>query len=346
VARELTPAEARVIAVLLGTGGEPEKARLERSEAPRSTYITARRRAYDNGWVRDRFLPSPAVGYRYAHWVLVRPFLEHRAEVEARFSEDPGTVLIWRWPEHLLSLRFEGGPLGSERSDRPLVPPELGRPILDLRSDLARPHVPVYFDFEGAWANFVDVPRGRGYPRALGSGEKGRSETSEGLRRSVGALVARPFGATPEPGTVFRRFVGAGGLARSQRRLLQKGWVSWRVLPDLKALPAYAGRRAQRLVLLEGRLRSPDGLKEMFHDLWALSRTAPFLLASDGSKALLGFVGLGERLKGGTRLPSPRSRPVGTTLQEHLSDIQTFSIPVDELEVPMDHRYDRLFSHA
>lgn len=342
--REMTEAEASVLTVLLGAGEGSELSRVERSGAPRSTYVTARRRAYDQGWVVDRFLPSPELGFRWATFVLARPFLEHRQELEEKWTRTEGSVLLWRWPEHLFALflrRADSGPSPSGS----LVPESLGRSVMELRCDLYRPQVPVYFDYEGAWASLAGLARSRGYPRAFGRGEAPEGTPSEGLLRSVAELARRPLASPPAEGSASRRFMGAGGLPRSQRRLLQKGWAEWRVLPRFELLPPFEGKRVRRTVLLLGKLRRSADMEDLFHDLWESCGVAPFLLAGNEQTVLLGMVGTGEARPGGSSgqgRPQPPSS-VGTTLQRHLSDIETVSASIDETKVLIDHRYDSLF---
>lgn len=351
--RELTGSEARVLAVLLGTGGEPEKVRIERSGAPRSTYVTTRRRAYDQRWVRDRYLPSPDLGFRSATFALARPFLEHRDELERRWTERTGNVLLWKWPEHLFGVFLErevrpASSKGISTAPSDLVPADTGRSVLEMRCDLTRPQVPVYFDFEGAWANLLDIPRGQGYPRAWGTGEGTAPLPSPGLQKVAAALLARPFDERPAEEPSPRRFHGPGGLPRSQRRLLQKGWAEWRVLPDLREIPPYEGKRIRRIVLVHGEMRLGRSMEDLYHDLWDEGETAPFLLAGDGRQVLLGMLGTG----GGEGVGPEGARPggvaggrraVSSILSEHLDGIESVSAPVDETSTPVDHRYDRLF---
>lgn len=332
--------------MLLGTGPEPERTRLERSGAPRSTYLTARRRAYDLGWVRDRFLPSPDLGFRGAAFVLARPFLEHRQELEDRWKASKGAVVLWRWPEHLFAVFLEPEAPLDRLAPSGRVPDDMGKVVVELACDLSRPRVPVYFDHEGAWSNFLDISRGRSYPRSLGLGERRRTEVSDGLKRSVAQLLARPFRSPSSNETPFRRFLGTGGLPRSQRRLLEKGWAEWRVFPDLKAIPPFEGRRLRRFVFVKGELRPRTDMEDLYHGLSESCRIAPFLLAGDDHRVLLGMLGSGEAPSSTSRTGSRRVNPVAATLQAHLTGIETVSGSFDDLEVVLDHRYDRLLPVA
>jgi len=69
--RGLTDAEARVIAVLLAARPDRERERLRLVTVPRSTYHAIRRRAYDEGWLRDRYVPHPvAFGRPFVTFLL------------------------------------------------------------------------------------------------------------------------------------------------------------------------------------------------------------------------------------------------------------------------------------
>ena len=342
--RGLTSAEAKVLAVLLGAGGEPESQREEGSGLPRSTYVVVRRRAYQEGWVYDRFLPHPALGFSSVRFLVAQPFLESRAELAARWRALPGSVVVWSVGDTALGVVFES-PNGGRPEVPPAIDPALCRNGLSLRCDLTEASVPVFFDFEGVWAHFAELGPPRSYPRPLGrlDGEDGRAELptlSPGFLRSATQLLARPF--LPEESERRYRF-GLSGLPRSQQSLCRQGWVEWRVFPNLDRIPSYRGLLLRRLVLIQGELVPGASLEGLY---WSLRREAgiwPFLLAAEGNRVLLGA--LGVRPGGAGELPprlASRASPVLPTLLRSLRNVVSFHEELGRSSLDPDHRYDRV----
>ncbi|MCI4317338.1 MAG: hypothetical protein L3J96_02260, partial [Thermoplasmata archaeon] len=103
--RTLTDAEAQVIGALLASTRVTERSRLHRAQVPRSTYHAARRRAYSEGWLRDRYIPNPVeYGLPYASISLARPFADRLAPNLAVRRQDVATVYLASSPQLVLSV--------------------------------------------------------------------------------------------------------------------------------------------------------------------------------------------------------------------------------------------------
>ena len=103
----LTDAEARVVWSALALPGAPERARLDGSGLPSSTYHAARRRAYDEGWIRDRFVPDPvAFGAPVVSFLLGRPYAEEIVAVGRRWGQTEGAAVVWTGTPMSLGVFF------------------------------------------------------------------------------------------------------------------------------------------------------------------------------------------------------------------------------------------------
>ena len=342
--RNLTPAEAKVLSVLLGAGDEAEGARVLRSGLPRSTYVVARRRAYQERWVYDRFLPHPALGYPSVTLALAQPFLESQAALEGRWAQVPGSVHVWSAGGTVLGVflptRGRAVPVAGD-----LLDPKVCRAGRVVSCDLTRASLPVYFDFEGVWAHFAGTGDPQGYPRPLGrlEGEAGRPgfpALSPGFRRSVADLLSRPFRPDQE---AWRYRFGLSGLPRSQQGLCRQGWVQWRVFPDLSRLPRYRGRPLSRVAFLTGELLAGGSLEGLYWDLNREAGVRPFLMGAEGRRVLLAALGSGAEEPPSAARPGS---PVLSILLRHLRSLESVTEDLRGARVIKDHRYDQAFSGA
>jgi len=348
VGRGLTDAEARVIAVLLAARPDRERDRLGLVAVPRSTYHAIRRRAYEEGWLRDRYVPHPvAFGRPLVTFLLARPYADRFDELVAAVSEDPGAVVVWRGSQVVLGVVFHrkegdaGALLG--RIDKGHMAP---RPTaVTVRSE--GPTVPVYFDFEGLWCHVAGFDGTLSYPHGLGGGMDTDGGESAAMTLSshqwwaASELVRRPFGSG-EDGR-GGHLVGPLGLPFSQRRLLQRGWVVHRTILDPARLPPYQGRAADQVVLVTGTPKPGARPEVMFSTLSRESRVYPFLFATAPDRWLFGAMG------GSAPRPEEADsarRPVLPTMREYLEGIEILQEPATGFVSAVDHRYDRLLPSA
>jgi hypothetical protein len=346
--RALTEAEARVIAVLLGGAGLSERERLHRIGVPRSTYHAARRRAYEEGWLEDRYVPDPArFGYPFVTFVVVRPYVDHIQELVAAWSAAPSNMLTWTTPQLALGVFFHSDRARADKEIGRLVPPEWSRWSYLLPVDVRGPSVPVFFDYEGLWGHIVDLPGTSTYPNGLGGSglaDDGVPALTDHQRWAARELVHRPFMADAEGRA--GHLVGPLGLPFSQFRLLRLGWVTHRVLLDPGRVPPFRGRAGDQVTLVLGELREGARPEELFQTLTREARVFPFLYASDGHRLLMGALGRNPTSSTpSSGSPEPR-RPVLPTLQAFLQGIEILSEAAAGFRSAVDHRYDRLFPRS
>jgi hypothetical protein len=342
--RALTDSEARVIAVLLAARPDRERERLRQVRVPRSTYHAVRRRAYEEHWLRDRYIPHPLpLGFPYASFVLARPFADRLEEFTALAAADPGNVVLWTGGQVALAIFFHTKAADGRRWAARVGDLKLGAPPTVLSVATDGPTVPVYFDFEGLWCHLAGIAGTLAYPHGLGGplppqGPDGESPTLTSHRAwAVGELLRRPFSG-PEAG-VGPHLVGPFGLPFAQRRMLARGWVDHRTLLDPAPLPAYQGKSPDQVVLITGVPRAGAKPDELFVSLTRECRVFPFLFVVATDRWLLGALGASTPPP-----PDPTSprRPVLATLRQFLEGIEIVQEPASQFTTRVDHRYDRL----
>jgi hypothetical protein len=342
--RALTDSEARVLAVLLSARADRERERLKAAQVPRSTYHAVRRRAYEEGWLRDRYVPHPVpIGRPVVAFFLVRPYADRSEELLRALEAQAGTVVLWNGSQVVLAVLFLTKPAEASRLATKLATDRLCPPPVVVATPVSGPSVPVYFDFEGLWCNLAGLAGTLAYPHGLGGGietdpeANGSATPSSHQWWAISELVLRPFAlATPQRGG---HLVGPFGLPFSQRKILQRGWVVHRTILDPSRLPAYQGRAADQVVLITGTPRSGARPDQLFATLTRESRVFPFLFAVAPDRWILGALG-------GSAPPPPElqrvRRPVLPTLREYLEGIEIVQEPAAGFRTTVDHRYDRL----
>lgn len=344
--RALTEAEARVIGALLASTRVTERSRLQRAGVPRSTYHAARRRAYQEGWLRDRYVPDPVqFGWPYAVVLLVRPFADRHAEYVADRAADPSTVYLAHSPGLAISVGWYPRDVDAREVVRRTAAGGRAAWSFPIVADLRTPSLPVYFDYEGSFAHLGKVAGAEGYPQGLGGApaEARRADRPAAeLRASWAAteLVHRPFPV--EADGRASHLVGPLGLPWGQQKLLNQGWIRHRVLLDPGRLPPFQGRSAGQQVLLGGTMKPGARPEELFAALTRQCRVYPFLFVAVEGRLLLGALGEAPGS------PAPESAEGGRpsvlrTLQERVEGIEILAEPAAAFELTVDHRYDRLF---
>lgn len=344
--RELTESEARVLALLLADTAQDERSRLRQSALPRSTYHAARKRAYAEGWLRDRYLPAPTLfGYPEVTIALARPFADQTQALSDRWAGEPGNVLLWVGPAVALGVFFHRTAREAKSASTRIARPELAASVLSLRPRPEERGLPAYFDFEGVWAHLSGAGGTQAYPKGLPPLPLGVDpavpSTWTGRRRwAAGELLNRPFVAEAQgrPG----HLVGTFGLPLAQKALLAQGWVLHRVLAEPASVPPFRGRLMDRIVLITGTLLEGIRADVLFATLCHECRVYPFLYVIDGPKLLIGALGQSVlNPEGGPTDPVPR-RPVMPTLRQTLQGIQIVEERAGNLRAVVDHRYDRI----
>jgi len=330
--REITPAEAGVIASLMAADAIPERERIRASGLSPRTYETARRRSFAAGWVYERFVPDPlAWRLPYLRFDIVRPDPGEEGQFNDRLAAAPGAFHVWRGDGLVFVASFagEGGPRQPDKS---------AGPGWRLSVDLREPSVPIFFDFEGAWSRIVGIPP-RVYPRSMpswsGAGQSGEGRPPVSVRREAETLIRRPFaGRDGAPsGRHLGSWIGLGG----GRRAMSARLVQRRCFLDLARLPGFDGWRLRSVGFVMGPLRAGAGPESLYRELLFEGGMTPFLFASDGESVLIGALspappGAPDR---------PRTR-ISEILASRLESSTLITTPVTSLSTPVAHRYDRL----
>jgi len=343
--RALTDSEARVIAVLLAARPDRERERLRQIGIPRSTYHAVRRRAYEEGWLRDRYVPNPVpLGRPFVTFLVARPYADRFAEFGQTVTAAEGNVVLWTGAQLAVAVFFHRKESDATRlGDRIEKQKFAANPLLTVvRAD--GPTVPVYFDFEGLWSHLAGLEGTLAYPHGLGGAPEDPHEEDDGAPAALtahqawamGELLRRPFTAT-EQGR-GGHLVGPFGLPFSQRRMLAKGWITHRTLLEPARLPPFQGRAADQVVLIAGSPKSGARPEQLFATLTRDCRVFPFLFVVAEDRWLLGALG-----GAAPTLPSPPDRrPVLPTLREALEGIEILQEPAAGFSSPVDHRYETL----
>lgn len=344
--RALTDSEARVIAVLLAARPDRERERLRQVDIPRSTYHAVRRRAYGEGWLRDRYIPHPVpLGRPYVTFLVARPYADRMSEFARTVADDDGNVVLWNGSQLAVAVFFHPRPTdgakvaGRIEKDRSAAMP------LAITVSADGPSVPVYFDFEGLWCHLAGLEGTLAYPHGLGGelGPPGAGDAAEPeplsshQRWAIGELLRRPFTAA-EQGR-GGHLVGPFGLPFSQRRMLAKGWITHRTLLEPARLPPYQGRSADQVFLISGSPKTGARPELLFSTLTRDCRVFPFLFVVGESRWLLGALGGGP--PSGT--PDAERRAVLPTLRDAMEGIEILQESAAGFTSPVDHRYERLF---
>jgi len=330
--------------VLLAARPDRERERLRQVQVPRSTYHAVRRRAYDEIWLRDRYIPHPVpLGFPYVTFLLVRPFADRFEEFTRVAAADPGNVVLWTGSQVALAIFFHGGPGDGPRWAARWNDRKLGAAATVVTVGAAGPTIPVYFDFEGLWCHLAELAGTLAYPHGLGGAismdpREGDSPSLTSHRAwAIGELLRRPFvGPLAGKGP---HLVGPLGLPFAQRRMMARGWVDHRTLLDPAPLPAYRGKSPDQVVLITGVPRPSARPELLFGSLTRDCRVFPFLFVVGAERWLLGALGASVPVP-----PDPSSprRPVLATLREHLEGIEIVQEPAAQFTPRVDHRYDRL----
>lgn len=339
-ARSITEREAAVLSSLFEGEGAEEGERFRAAQMARSTYKDAKRRVYAQGWVEDRYIPSPRVlGLRSATFALATPFADQIPTTVEKFRSDTSAVVVWRGQTTVLGVFLDRSPeLAQQRDLRWQAEGDPSR-CRSILVDLQLPTVPVFFDFSGAWSRFAGELGPRGYPRPLGipcSSTGGGA--SVGTHLGSKALLGRPF---DERATRAPHLLGPALLPRSQRKLVGRGLVQWRVLPNLNGFPQMDGSWFDQVVHVVGTLQPDHTPHQLFRDLTVGCFRYPFLFVSDGHRVLSsGLTVAGGRATTPAQVPGAQ---VMATYRTHLTDLEIFREPTRTLELVENHRYDRLF---
>jgi hypothetical protein len=343
--RALTDSEARVIAVLLAARPDRERERLRQIGIPRSTYHAVRRRAYEEGWLRDRYVPNPVpLGRPFVTFLVARPYADRFADFSRLVTTSDGNVVLWNGTQLAVAVFFHRTTKDATKLVERIEKDKLAAAPIVTTVAADAPTVPVYFDFEGLWSHLAGLEGTLAYPHGLGGSPEGGGEEDGGAAPlltphqtwAIGELLRRPFSAA-EQGR-GGHLVGPFGLPFSQRRMLAKGWITHRTLLEPARMPPYQGRSADQVVLVSGTPRAGARPEILFSTLTRDCRVFPFLFVVASDRWILGALGGSGPITGA----SNDRRPVLPTLRESLEGIEILQEPASGFSSPVDHRYESL----
>jgi len=303
-----------------------------------------RKRAYEEGWLRDRYVPHPVpLGRPWVSFVVARPFADRVEEFGQTVARDPGNVVLWSGAQTALAVAFHEQPNEAEQLLERFESSRLATAPWSVNVRVDAPTVPVYFDFEGLWCHLAGLEGTLAYPHGLGGVLAGRDEEeaqatlSPHQQWAVGELLRRPFVATDQGRG--GHLVGPFGLPFSQRKMLAKGWVTHRTLLDPALVPEHRGKSADQVVFLSGSPKAGARPESLFATLTRECRVYPFLFVVGTDRWLISALGGANPPP-----PDPQSprRPVLPTLREYLEGIEILQEAAAGFVAQVDHRYDRL----
>jgi hypothetical protein len=327
---ELTESEGLTLLTVLARAGENTHRGLEGRSLPSSTFYSVRRRAYEAGWLSDRYVPNPWVnGFSAVECLLAKPSAPDFAAWGKKWAADPENVVLWIGLNSIFGLFFRRN-LDStawKECTRVRVTPTSGS-------------APVFFDYSRLWGKFLGAQVPTRYPRPLVTRTLHEDRTRISVLKELLARDAPP-GPVPVRSRIWHL---PSGLPRSQQRLLDWGIVQSRTFLNVETLPSFRGRIPGELVFITGTLRTGISGAEVLARLNESSNASPFLLMDDGQRMIAATLGQIAAV-GGTRKRVPStSRPVLSTLSPLVDDVQVTIERTDSLRKTVDHRYDRLIS--
>jgi hypothetical protein len=336
----LTKGEATVLLALLGADwSETERSRIRASRIPRSTYQEAKRRLYQEGYLKNRFVPDPhALGMRGFRFLIARPFVDEMASVAATLAAEPRTVTLWIGQTALFVVQTVPEMSETHGTSGPKANGVSGA-VASLIADHPTEQIPIFFDSEGAWARVAGAPGPRRYPRGVpcpsGPEVDPHPRLTPRMAVALRELLARPFDSTVVDRDVAR--VAAPFLPRNQRHVLAQGWAAWTVLPSFSKKLAHEGRELHQLILVSGSLKPGLRLRHLTDYLVRRTGSSPFLAATDGSQVILAaFGGVGARAT-----PTSDVSVLGT-LKAALNGLQVVREDLETLDTRLDLRFDRI----
>lgn len=317
------------------------------SGLPRRTYQTALRRSYDRQWLCDRFVPGPALtGLPFIAFQLVRVGGGNRDEILRRARRSPGITLCWSLTRWILCVSFVRDAAAAEEFGRRIKDTGVDTEVRSLVVDALTEGVSSYFDFEGEWNRYGGLTGLRGYPHDLRDRLAESSEDppapSPRLRRTVEEMVGRPLPVAGRPTSVSRR--PRWSLRFAERTALRGGWLEARSFLNPMAAARTLADFAGGVTFVHGSLRDGKRSSGLIAELSQRAGVHPFLLASDGRSALLGFLAARPR----TRLaPAPTpAESVRAVVERYFANFEVIREGLDSAESVVAHRYERTLAPA
>lgn len=338
-ARVLTPAEKLLVGALLSGRSAPSA-----SAIPRSTRQAATARIYQREWIRDRYVPNPAVlGWPYVTIAWSHPYADRLPEVSRNWAGQGGAVVVWRAHRTLFGVFFSRQQGDRQRLWASLSNPVDGTGSALLAQDLTNSAIPVFFDFEAAWARVSGIEGSASYPESLPRNARSSeappaASLTASERQAIERMVARPFVSSPR---IAEHRPSLRSLFRGvERRCLRKGLVEARSFLNPVAIAREIAEFPSQVVFVRASLVPPSRPDELFRELVEIGGASPFLYTTDGATVLFASLAAGNQSRSTVRAVS--GQVVLSILKRRLRSIQIVAENLGDLEVLVDHRYDRL----
>lgn len=342
--RVLSPSEARVVRVLIARDRPPASWPAGEASIPRRTLQSIRRRAFDRGWVQDRFLPEPAF-FGYDRWTIAvaSPLVDRAQELVDAWAARPECLHLYASEEAVLGF-FASRRSHSRELANVLNADDMSRVSYQLQVASEARSVPAFFDFEAAWVRFAGLSGLLGYPHPFGGGlphsdPAGARGPSLSHRKTIERIVCSAVDRTERSGPPSRER-GFPWL-RTEDRYFRRGWMTFRSFLDPTALAASVQGFPGWAAVVHGSLIPPHRPQELFRAMVGECGVGPFLFVTDDQEVLLATLSAGPG--------AHRVRPaadVALTIQRYLKGIAVVRWPWAGTRVPVAHRYDRLFEPA
>ena len=339
--RSPRPLEAAFVQELLIRTRPTSVVGLRATLAQRTRYHM-KARLYERGILKDRYIPDPAgVGRPIVVFGLAETYAEGSEVARRAWAANRHAIHLWAADGWQMGVFVAGTRREAQALCTSLDPSHALRSEFVLACDSRRATIPVFFDFEGAWARAMGLPGVRGYPRAMPSSTFTERPEPPALtapdQRAIDALLARPFATSSgAPGRAWWR---RPALAPREHRLLADGLVEFRTVLDPVECRRWIRGFYSEMVWVAGRLKEGATAERLFTAV-VRAGVLPFFFASDGSSSLLAYLsGRG----GAQDLPDTPSGPeLLPALRASLEGIVVFRERLDLLRTALDLRFDRL----
>ncbi len=342
--REISDAEALVLADLLA---DPDRERsTRRSDAvPRRTRQAIRQRLHAREVVQSRYVPDPALlGNPFVTFAMAQPFAEAWSETARRWGARTESVDLWALRDMLFGVFLLPSAAEAEALQDSLAGPGICASARFLCCDSRGGTIPVFFDFEAAWVALEGLGGTLAYPQPLTSStltaEVPRRDLPKADREALRQMVGRPLVAPIERDGRSTQ-IHRPRLRARERRLLRDGACGHREFLDPRNCRRWARGFPELLVFVWGNLIEGKAAPDLFRSLVERSGVHPFLFVTDGSTLLLGALSRRATESPG-RTVAPRDTAL-VTIESYLQRVVVLRKPLEDLEVLVDHRYDRPF---
>lgn len=306
------------------------------------TRYNVKARLYERRILEDRYVPDTvALGRGLVVLAVAEIYADRSGIAQRAWEAMPAAIHIvvaegWQLGVFVLEA---GAPV--ERLREQLNPSASLRSEMLLACDPHQSTIPAYFDYEGAWARTFALEGLRTYPRSFPSSTFTESATRRSLnprdRAALGALLRRPFELPSRRGDAS--WLRRAAMAPREHRLLADGLVEFRSFVNPAESHRWIRGFPPEMVLVMGRFSDRADPERLFSDL-VEAGVLPFLFASDGQRALFGY--LAEAEDGAEdRDGAPRPGSL-VDLSPTLRDIIVLRGRLGSIRTAVNQRFDRL----